>query len=172
MFDSLRPFFRVLVALMFLGFAAKLAVAQNYPFQPDRGASGYQQIELGPDAWYLTYLGAYEDETWWIQAAWNLRAAQLCTTRKADHFVELRYTGEPVLSTDKPLALESGPEAWPTKAVYIFVPVPRRRILANPFASKLAAVRCIPDVQLLKDPKRAVSVKDSIATAIKLDVIR
>lgn len=165
----------VLTALVALAGAA--CVHAQTPDLPDlpqlipfAGDSGYQEIRLSADTWYLALHGTRKHSPASVQTAWLARAAQLCVAAKARYFVELRYAGERVLSSDV-AAAETEPLARfmrPTAGGYyvpIFIPSGPRAITQQLTPSKLAPVRCVEAQDAVRERNRAMSAADVLGSA-------
>ena len=138
-------------------------------FAPAAGRTGYQEIRLADDSWYLAFYGDRENPIELVQAAWAARAAQLCDGLKHPYFIELKYVSEGVLKS-APSAAIAGSDArlYPVGAVYIpiFIPQPSHGVMPAVITpSKLAALRCVDAPDKLLDPSRAVSTAEALASA-------
>src|ERR1700745_2221854 len=67
-------------------------------FAPLAGTTGYQEIQLANDTWYLGFYGTRSHRVDLIEHGWAARAAQLCAAMQRGYFVQLRYVTEPVLA--------------------------------------------------------------------------
>ncbi|MBS0578651.1 MAG: hypothetical protein JSR36_05255 [Proteobacteria bacterium] len=139
-------------------------------FAPISGSSGYQEIKLSDDSWYLGFFGTREHSMELLGAAWAARAAQLCAQVKQPYFVRLRYIGEPVLAADRAARSSPGAAAYarPVGGGYvpIFIPMPQAHGPITVLTPAIEApVRCIAGPDSLVDHARAVSGADSVAAA-------
>jgi hypothetical protein len=139
-------------------------------FAPASGRTGYQEIRLGDDTWYLAFYGDRENPLELIQAAWAARAAQLCDSVKHPYFVPLKYVSEAVLKSAPAAAItRADGRAYPVRGpVYIpiFIPQPAHGVIpAVTTPSKLAAFKCIDSPEKLLEPSRAVSTSEALASA-------
>jgi hypothetical protein len=159
-------------------FAHAASAADTPPvYGPFEGAGafsvqGYQELQLGPDRWYVAYQGNRSTAPAWVDAAWAARVAQLCQARGASHFVELRYSFEPVTSREPSQGLQSRPQdGWSTvltaTPVYIPIYTPSQPVLPNVAPAKLAAAHCVSGGDVLRDPARATAIADTLAEARK-----
>lgn len=139
-------------------------------FAPASGRTGYQEIQLADDTWYLAFYGDRDNPLELVQMAWAARAAQLCEGMKHPYFVQLKYVSENVLKAP-PSAELLARDARAYRvggAVYIpiFIPQPSHGVMpAVTTPSKSAAVRCIDGPDKLLDPSRAVSTSDALTSA-------
>ena len=137
-------------------------------FAPVSGITGYQEIKLSEDSWYVAFHGQRKHSMELVEAGWGARVAQLCTGIQRAYFVQLRYVGEPILKTSPAAAVKPliG-SAHPVGMVYIpiFIPQAHRAALAVVTPSKSAAIRCVQSPDALLDRSRAFSVTEALSTA-------
>jgi hypothetical protein len=138
------------------------------------GGTGYEEISLSSDSWYVAFQGSRKHAPSLIQAAWAARAAQLCAKEHSSYFVELRYVGEPVLISDPKISRGLQPEAraYPAGGYFVPIIIPNQSIdQTQPLIpNKLAPMRCLSDPAQLRDPKRAIADDDAIAAAKSLGI--
>ena len=137
-------------------------------------AHGYQELKLSESRWYVAYHGSQNTSPEWVNIAWATRSAQLCATIGAKSFVQLRYSFEAVAQRDERMAKqEDGYVGVPFMQhvagapmyIPIFTPSGPRAIPPVLGPSKLAAVRCVSDSDVLDDPGRAISIQSSLEKA-------
>jgi len=139
-------------------------------FGPFTHQGGYQELSLGPDAWFVAFHGTRKYSMNAVEAGWLARAAQLCASIQRKFLVELRYVGEPVFETDR-LAIEPAAEFdyFKTKGSVVYIPIITssgpQEIPPYLTPSKLAAVRCISTDAGLRPGKKAVTTDNAIAIA-------
>jgi len=148
------------------------APAPDVPkYAPLTGITGYQEIKLSDDSWYVAFYGNRKHEQTVVDAAWSARAAQLCQGIKRPFFVELRYVSEPVLTPAKASEHQEAPDGQLSKvgAVYvpIFIPQVHGPMAPVLMPGKSAAIRCVESPDALLDQSRAVSAVEAIAAAKK-----
>ncbi len=147
---------------------ATAAGAQS--FQPYDGKTGYQELAIAADSFYLAFHGTRDTSGPWVNAAWAARAAQLCAARGAAAFVALRYPDEAVLPTDAAMAAAPADQAWPVPVasgpVYIPIYLPSGpRITSLDAPGKLGAVRCLPAGAVPRDATRLQTTGQALAAA-------
>ncbi len=154
---------------------APLASAESVEipaFVPYVGESGYQEIDLHNNAWYVAFHGTRKHTIALVEAAWLGRSAQLCATTGKKFIVELRYVGERVFESDELVELSLGQSGLSYKvAGFVYIPIftssGPREITPMLTPSKLSAIRCIESEQGLRAGKAAISVRDALASARK-----
>ena len=138
-------------------------------FAPFLGRVGYEEVPLSADSWYVAFHGTRSHTPAVVQAAWAARAAQLCAGVQRGHYVELRYVGEPVLTDDRITERDARALGrWYAVGGYyipIFIPSFSGQTMTVITPSKMAAVRCVANVDQLRDKTRAVSNQDALQTA-------
>lgn len=133
-------------------------------YGPFTGDSGYQDVKLSEQSWYVAYHGNRQTSLDQVQLGWQARVAELCGSLRATLFVELRYVGEPLLPGDPAVAGDPAQEGWIqlAKGSYVYIPIftprPNYSAMSLMAPSKLAAVRCLWDATGLIDPSRAASI--------------
>ena len=167
--------FQTLAAVIALAMASVVhaqAKTEAPAYGPYTGDTGYQEIQLSADSWYVAFHGNRNTNLAWAKTGWAARAAQLCGAQRMAHYVELRYPFEPLTAEDQKSA--NADDAFSESQLrrashYVYIPIytpsgsavtPR---VSTP--SKLAAVRCVKDMALLMDQKRAVTVEASLNEA-------
>lgn len=145
-------------------------------FGPYKGDTGYQEIQLSGDAWYLAYHGNGQTSDRWVNASWAARAAQLCVEKHFPYYVEMRYVTEAIFRDEK-IGLMYDNEIFPFmhKATVIYIPIiiPSRSSQAySPVItpSKLAPFKCVGQPDMLIDASRAINVKASAEEAKLLGI--
>jgi hypothetical protein len=133
--------------------------AQTFQLIPFAGASGYQELNLGTDSWYLAFHGEDNFEPRAVVAAWLTRAGYLCESTGKQYVVELRYIGQRVFPEDR---LVNHHELIPIQVanrvqVPIYIPIPQPRT-PKPTPSKSAAIRCVSENSALLPGRVAVPV--------------
>jgi hypothetical protein len=172
---------KLIQALFLLGLGS-VAIAE-IPSQPDvklytphNGRSGYQEIPLNGNSWYVFFEGTRDDKIEKVEAGWATRAAELCKNSGKKYFVEQRYVSEKILK-DEPLNISRNDLAsgLHTVAGMIFVPIytPSSPRAINPILtpSKMAAIQCLDKQDQLIDTSRAISVDTTLDKAITLGII-
>lgn len=143
-------------------------------FAPYTGTSGYQEIDLGNDTWYVAFHGTRDHGMQSLEAGWLARSAQLCSAAGKQFVVELKYVGEPVSSTDRLSSSDETPyspsQALPLRVagsvpIPIFIPSGPREITPILTPSKMAPARCLATAAGLRDGKTAVSIAQALETA-------
>lgn len=159
-------------------------------FAPFNGNHGYAEIALGPQSWYVAYHGNMQTSPQWLDAAWALRAAQLCQASQQAYFVRLRYVGEPVVTGAKLTAADDAAAPFsglaadpfgdassqlgymvPAKSrgpVIIYTPVynpPPMAFVPTNLPGRSEPILCVAQPRALKDPSRAVSVASTYEQA-------
>jgi len=150
------------------------ALAPAMPdYVPFAGHSGYQEIRVAEDSWYVAFHGTRDHNIQSVDAAWAARAAELCNSLGAAYFVQLKYEGEAVLDGEK-ISRETRRRTWMRNAGAVFIPiyVPRSSGSAMIFytPSKMAAVRCLKSSDGLRDPKRLQSGADALLAARQMGI--
>lgn len=141
-------------------------------FQPYSGDSGYQDLQLGPDSWYVAFHGTRKHSISTVETAWRARAAQLCQAANARYVVELKYVGDRALESDAVAAAPEDPSAHVHRVagfVYIpiFTPSGPREIAPLLTPTKMGPVRCLPSIERLRQGKVAIDVQEAIGAARK-----
>jgi hypothetical protein len=144
--------------------AAPLAIA------PSTGDTGYDEIKLSANTWYVAFFGSRQTAPASVETAWKARVATLCAQQEAPFFVELRYVAEPVLASDK-VALagadELGALLRPAGAVYIPIYTPRSAPVTVTTPAKMAPALCVAEPAALRDPARAEDARAVLEKARK-----
>jgi len=135
------------------------ASAYAIRYVPFLSAEGYREIRLEPDLYYVAFHATMASDANEIDAAWSTRAAELCYASGNSHFVELRYSFEPVLKGDRPvlgMETEQGGRLILTKgSTYVPIFIPRAHGVTPVNApGKQAHVRCVKDPSAALDAKR------------------
>lgn len=155
--------------LVVVGAAVGAGAAQaQASFGPYDGMTGYLQIRTGAGAYVVAVHGSRETTVESVRVGWAARAAQLCQADGAGDFVQLRYTGEPVLLGEVYAAQSVEPRPQMVKGpvyVPIFIPSGGPRVAELNAPSKIAAVRCVAEPQRVKDPQRLVRAADALERA-------
>ncbi len=159
-----------------MSWAADPAPPTYGPLSGANTGQGYQELQVGPDRWFVAYQGNRSTGPDWVEAAWNTRSAQLCKDAGADRFVELRYPFEAVLHGEavdvNPKPGRAGWRAMPV-AGRVYIPtysyVPSAPIMLDG-PSKLGSILCLKSGAELKDAKRGVSVPETLAKAGEMGV--
>jgi hypothetical protein len=142
---------------------------QTAALVPFTGQSGYQELKLGGDSWYLAFHGTRNDVITLVEAGWMGRAGQLCEAAHKAYVVELRYVDEPVYLTDPVASNDDGLEIVKVRSGPIFIPIYTpsgpRNVSPTLTPTKAAPLRCINETTGLRPGKAAVPVADAINTA-------
>lgn len=146
--------------------------AEFIPFGPYAGDTGYQEIKLADQSWYVAVFGNRKTELAWVESGWKARAAQLCAGVQANYFVEMRYVGERIFIDEKSAAREGGEVSRlmrmaGTAYIPIYVPSGPREVSDYVVPGKQAPIRCLLNPALLNDRARAVSVQEMLSQARK-----
>ena len=144
-------------------------------YAPLSGLTGYQEIKLPDDSWYVGFHGERKHSMDLVETGWAARAAQLCMSLQLPYFVELHYVGEAILAPAPgpahvtPSAPVRDGSARTVGYVYIpiFIPQPQGPMPTVLTPSKAAAVRCVPSPDRLIDPSRARTATDALDAARK-----
>ena len=169
----------ITVFLLCLGGTAQADDASATPapnFVPFDGKSGYLDIPIAPDTWYVAFLSTGKTTIDIVTTAWRARSAQLCMTVGANKFVELNYLGEIVRNQDKVSALDADFQAWmmPTGShpapttIYIPGNSPKSGITTT---GKMASIKCLQSDQGLIDAKRLVDGVAALQTAQSAGIV-
>jgi hypothetical protein len=116
---------------------------------PFEGNSGYQEIAISPDVWYLAFHGTRQHSRDAIEAAFWFRAAQLCGSVNKSQVIELVFLGEKLFASDPEVAdLEAGANYRQFVKGFIYIPIyiPTQRSAGGAFyetPSKTSAIRCL-----------------------------
>jgi hypothetical protein len=148
--------------LILLGLLAGVlwsAPALALKYGPYAGVEGYQEIDVADDLYLVAFHGTRSNSIEEINAAWNVRAAELCLERKTSYFIRLKFSFEPVLKTDLPVLRSSALEGtWSfirvkgSAPAYVPIYVPSSpRVISENAPSKVAHIRCV------RDPSTALS---------------
>jgi hypothetical protein len=142
------------VVAVFLMSRSALAQTGDLPsFLEFEGQSGYQEIALAGDSWYLAFHGTRNNSLSSVEAGFWGRAAQLCRSAGKAYVVELVYVGERVLPSDPNLVqFESVSSRLVPVRSFIYIPIfirggpvtsnaPERVITP----SKMSAIRCLSE---------------------------
>jgi hypothetical protein len=123
---------------------------------------------VAEDVYLVAFHGTRDNSIEEIDSAWRVRAAELCVERKSSHFIQLKFSFEPVLKTDSPVVRPPEKEAmWSftrvAGPVYIPIFTPRSTgpILQNA-PSKIAHIRCVRDPALARNEERLQAVEPVI----------
>lgn len=160
----------VLAVAVLLSANSRAQVAEPVEVAPFTGSAGFQDISVGPESWYVAFHGTRRHSMPVVEAGWLARAAQLCDSVHKGHLVELRYIDEPLYEADSVAEQEADRRPYPlmvASAVYIpiFVPSSPTNIPPHITPSKMAAVRCVDDLNGLRPGKSPVSVKQALQAA-------
>ena len=155
--------------------ASSLARAQSPEipsFQPYSGESGYQDLQIGPDSWYVAFHGTRKHSMSTVEAAWRARAAQLCQSAGSRYVVELSYVGDRALESDAVAAVPDDSSAYMHKVagfiyIPIFTPSGPREITPILTPTKMGAIRCLPALERLRQGKVAIDVREAISAGRK-----
>ncbi len=166
-------FLRAAALVGALALAASHAGAQSPEpptFAPYVGGGGFQEIELGGDAWYVAFHGVRQNTMAAVEAAWLARSAQLCLAGNKRFLVELRYVGEHVLSSEPMAHLPSDVSGYAQHVagvVYIPIVISSRPQQFSPIITptKMAAIRCLSTVTGLRADKVAVDAQAALHAA-------
>ena len=159
-------------ALVNATFSANAQQAEVPTFQPYAGESGYQDLQLGPDSWYVAFHGTRKHSISTVEQAWKARAAQLCRSTSTRYFVELKYVGDRALESDAVASVPEDSSAYMQRvAGVIYIPIftssGPREISPLLTPTKMGAIRCLSNVEGLRQGKVATEVLDAISSARK-----
>ena len=145
-------------------------------FQPYTGESGYQEIQIDTDSWYVAFHGTRRHSMPIIEAAWMARAAQLCRSGNKRYLIELNYVGDRALDSDAVAVSWSEPPVHmlrEARAVYIPIIIPSRShgtvLVLTP--SKMGPVRCLATNEGLRQGKVAVDIQGAIDAGRKIGLV-
>lgn len=164
------------IALWHLATAAILEpfelVAYPGNAQTRDSAYGYQDIRIGPDSWYVAFHGTRLHSIAQVELGWLGRAAQLCRSIRKRHVVELRYVGEPVFQEESVVRNDKTAPPRATRVagsvpIPIFIPSSPVVVARQETPSKMAAVRCIDDLNGIRPGKTGIPVSDALEAANK-----
>lgn len=149
--------------------------SQALTFGPYRGYDGYQEYQVKPGTYYVSYHLRVATEESGIVLAWRTRAAELCKSENLNYFVELNYSFETVLAGEMPyvsdLSLPPGENIAPVGLIFvpIIVIIPRSWIVATLKSSpaKQGHIRCLADSSGLLDGRQVFDVSAIILDARK-----
>jgi hypothetical protein len=160
----------VLASLLSSAMGASAQSGEPPPFVAYSGESGYQEISLRVDEWYVAFHGARKHAMASVETAWLARAAQLCAAGGKQYVVELNYVGDRVYESERLSGTGELQENLSHKvAGVVYIPIitsygPREiRPMLTP--SKMAAIRCATTVDGLRAGKTGMSVSDALAKA-------
>lgn len=149
------------------GLAQAQAVAAP-PMALFDGSSGYQEIALAPDAWYVAFHGSRDHGMSVVSAGWLARAAQLCAAVGKSHVVQLKYVGEPVYRGER-VAVGGGGQAGSARKVagFVYVPIYTAPQPAVPIItpSMMAPMRCVHETTGLREGTVATAVDEALSAA-------
>lgn len=126
--------------------------AQNFnapAFGPFEGESGYQEIAVSTDVWYLAFHGTRQHSGDAIEAAFWFRAAQLCGSVNKSQVIELVFLGEKLFASDPEIAdfdAHANYRQYAKGFIYIPIYIPRQRGVSGAqyeTPSKSSAIRCL-----------------------------
>ena len=145
-------------------------------FQPFTGDSGYQEIRIDTDSWYVAFHGTRMHSMAIVEAAWKARAAQLCRSTNKRYLVELNYIGDRALDSDAVAISWNEPQAYMLREagfVYIPIIIPSRSqtdlLILTP--SKMGPVRCLATDEGLRQGKVAVDIQVAIDAGRKIGLL-
>lgn len=160
-----------LATLAFVALSIPLqAFAQVPDYLPYGGMSGYREIDLGNDTFFVQFRGNQRNPPSEVDELWRTRAAELCRHIGAPQFIELKHVLEPVLRTDPQLLRERAePKKVADRTIIIPIPVPVYAPSGGPASPngpyKQAHVRCLRDASGVIDPARIIKVAEVIESA-------
>lgn len=126
-------------------------------YAPYDGRTGYHEILLAPDTWYVAAFGDADLSIDVLERWWLRRVAELCRAAGAAYAAELRYPGEPLTAQDRTVNRGGAASAYLRHTAATFIPIylpsqPPRDVITP---AKQAAMRCVKNPAELLDPKRA-----------------
>lgn len=161
-----RKLWQSLAVVVLVLVSPSVCVALDYV--PYAGFSGYQEIRVDKEVYFVAFHGddrtALED----VKSAWALRVAELCANDGMNYFIALKYSFEPVLK-DERIGIRQG-ALWQGGYVKVgggFIYIPMYLPGPNPNAFVSAPswqkhVICFGDLVQATDQARAVDVKMAI----------
>lgn len=159
-----------LIAVAWFPQAAHAQSAEAVSVAPFTGESGYQEIRLAADSWYLAFHGTRKHAISSVQAAWLGRAGQLCESAGKPYVIELRYVGQPAFPEDPVASAEDFSVVRVAGPVYIpmFIPSGPQTITPALTPTKAAAIRCAASSSGLKAGLVAIPVSEAKEGARKV----
>jgi hypothetical protein len=145
-------------------------------FQPYSGKSGYQDLKVGPESWYVAFHGTRMHSMSTVEAAWWARAAQLCQSANARYVVELNYVGDRALESDGVASFPDDSSANMLRVagvVYIpiFTPSGPREFTPMVTPSRIGVIRCLPALDRLRQGKVSTKVQEAIDAGRKTGLV-
>jgi hypothetical protein len=159
-----------ILMILALSIATSQVNAEAFAIEPFAGDTGYQEIKLSDNSWYVAYFGSRKTAMTDVEMSWRVRAARLCEIQNSPYFVELNYVAEPVLTGDK--LSSTGPENFSAgyrKVGAIFVPIYTPPVSLDPeiVPTKMAPILCLAAPTALRAPERVQEVSSILAQARK-----
>lgn len=165
--------FLVLTLLLANTVFAATSTKNPFKYQPFSGLMGYQELQIGPGLYYVSFHGRKKHSIEKVGQAWQVRAAELCDQEASTHFVKLRYVFEPILIDDVNITELMSYYRFVTNkktgTTYtpIFIPSsPSVNYVVNaPTISH--HIRCVKHVSHARKDKQLFSVSEAIELGLK-----
>jgi hypothetical protein len=161
-----------------MGLCTSVFGQQQSDYRAFDGFQGYQSIPVSGGVHYVAYHGMRNTSIEEVSLGWRVRAAQLCRTAGATHYVELAYVFEPLTADEIKSVYLSGAQASTVLArgaggVYVPVYIPSGggggyAMINTP--SRLGSIRCVSAPDTIVDQTRLIEVSKTFEEGKKAGI--